>query len=89
MSPEQGQARPVDARSDIYSVGVLFYEMLTNEKPYYAKTPSALIEQHIHADIPTLEGELGIYQPILRKLLAKNPDDRYQSVSDILIRLHP
>ena len=84
MSPEQGQAQALDARSDLYSAGVLFYEMLTGVKPFVAKTPSALIEQHIHADIPRLEGNLAVYQPIVDRMLAKHPDDRYQSADELI-----
>lgn len=84
MSPEQGQGKAIDARSDLYSAGVLFYEMLTGEKPYMAKTASAMIEQHIHAEIPRLGGELARYQPLVDRMLAKEPDDRYQSAAELI-----
>lgn len=84
MSPEQGEGGIIDARSDLYSAGVLFYELLTNAKPFSAETPSALIYQHVHADIPDLKDELKKYQPLLDKMLAKNPDDRYQSAAELI-----
>ncbi len=84
MSPEQGEGSVIDARSDLYSAGVLFYELLTNQKPFFAETPSALIYQHVHADIPQLKDELSMYQPILDRLLAKSPDDRYQSAAELI-----
>ncbi|MDX1519623.1 MAG: hypothetical protein R3318_05825, partial [Gammaproteobacteria bacterium] len=64
--------------------GVLFYELLTNEKPYFANTPSALIYKHVHADLPKLKDDLAKYQPILDRLLAKDPGDRYQSAVELI-----
>jgi eukaryotic-like serine/threonine-protein kinase len=84
MSPEQGEALPVDARSDIYSAGILLYELLTGEKPYYAETPAALIYQHIHAPIPALPEALSRYQFIIDKTLAKNPVDRFQAAIELV-----
>ncbi|MCG8325627.1 MAG: protein kinase [Thiotrichales bacterium] len=84
MSPEQGEGEEIDARADLYSVGVLFYEFLTRKKPFFAETPSALIYQHVHADIPRLEGELEMYQPLLEKMLAKAPGDRFQSAAEMI-----
>lgn len=84
MSPEQGEGKLIDARSDLYSAGVLFYEFLTKDKPFFAETPSALIYQHVHAEIPKLNGDLSQYQPILEKLLAKQPEDRYQTAAELI-----
>lgn len=87
MSPEQGEGLPVDYRSDIYSAGVLLYELLTGEKPYTAMTPAALIYQHVHADIPLLPDELSQYQHIIDRTLAKHPDDRYQTAAELIVEL--
>ncbi len=84
MSPEQGEGRPVDARSDIYSAGVMYYEFLAREKPYKGSTPSSLIYQHVHADIPKLEGELACYQRIIYKMMAKDPAKRYQTAEELI-----
>lgn len=84
MSPEQGQGHPVDARSDIYSAGVLVYELLTGDKPYTADTAATLIYQHIYADIPRLPNNLIQYQDIINRTLAKSPDDRYQSAKELI-----
>ena len=84
MSPEQGEGYPVDCRSDIYSAGILLYELLTGEKPYTAMTPAALIYQHVHADLPNLPDELLKYQYIIEKTMAKHPDDRYQTASEMI-----
>ena len=84
MSPEQGQGLPVDVRSDLYSMGIIIYELLTGERPFKARTPSGIIYQHIHADVPRLPPQLASFQPVLNRLLAKNSDDRYASALEFL-----
>ena len=84
MSPEQGEGKAVDTRSDLYSAGVLLYELLTGEKPFAAKTPVALIYQHIFADIPRLPQAISQYQPIIDRALAKQADDRYQTAMEFI-----
>lgn len=84
MSPEQGEGHAVDHRSDIYSAGIMLYELLTGEKPFTAMTPAALIYQHVHADIPELPAPLSQYQFIIDKTLAKRPGDRYQSARELI-----
>jgi eukaryotic-like serine/threonine-protein kinase len=84
MSPEQGEGHNVDSRTDLYSLGVLFYELLTGDKPYSAATPAALIYQHIHAPIPRLPSALKQYQDVVDLLLAKKPEDRLQTARDVI-----
>ena len=84
MSPEQGEGKPVDFRSDIYSAGVMLYELLTGQKPFTARTPAALIYQHVHGEIPELPPELSQYQSIIDKTLAKDPDDRIQTARELI-----
>ncbi len=79
MSPEQCLGRAVDARSDLYSLGAVFYEMLTGTKLYETETMANLVTAHVHHPIPRLPERLAGYQPILDRLLAKDPDARFQS----------
>jgi len=79
FSPEQAEGGTVDNRSDLYGLGVILYEMLTGDKPYTATTLSGLVYQHVHGDLPQLPPHLKAYQPIVHKLLAKRPEDRYRS----------
>lgn len=84
MSPEQGHGEPVDVRGDIYSLGIIFYEMLTGEKAYDGETAMAVIVKHRQAPIPELPTSLREFQPLIRRMLAKAPADRFQSVADLL-----
>jgi eukaryotic-like serine/threonine-protein kinase len=84
MSPEQGEGHNVDTRTDLYSLGVLFYELLTGDKPFSAATPAALIYQHIHAPIPRLPKALKQYQDVIDLLLAKKPEERLQTARDVI-----
>lgn len=87
MSPEQGHGSAVDERSDLYSIGVIFYEMLMRQKPYLAQTPMAVIYMHANAPIPLLPEELRKYQQLLNKLLAKDPVHRFASASALLTKI--
>jgi serine/threonine-protein kinase PpkA len=84
LSPEQALAKPVDARCDIYSLGVLAYEMLTGSKPYQAQTAQQLLQMHVDAPIPQLPSALQRLQPVLEKMMAKDPANRYESAAQLL-----
>lgn len=76
-SPEQVSDDPVDARSDLYSLGGLFYEMLTGGPPYRAEDGMARALMHVTHPVPVLPDDRAIFQPIVNTLLAKNPAERF------------
>ncbi|TCO83694.1 serine/threonine-protein kinase PpkA [Plasticicumulans lactativorans] len=84
MSPEQAQGRPLDGRSDLYSLGVVLYEMLTGERPYKSDDSFATALMHVTAPIPQLAGELARFQDLINRLLAKSPDDRFPDAAALL-----
>jgi serine/threonine protein kinase len=84
MSPEQGRGNGVDERSDVYSLGVILFEMLTGEKPYSGVDAMGIIFKHSEAPVPVLPHRLSKYQSVINMLLAKKPENRIQSAAEII-----
>ncbi len=84
MSPEQARGQAVDGRSDIYSLGIMLFEMLTRRVPYQSPDPFAVAIMHINEPIPQLPPEHAVFQPLLEKLLAKDPNDRFQTGAELI-----
>jgi serine/threonine-protein kinase PpkA len=84
MSPEQTQGSGIDGRADLYSLGVVFYEMLVHEVPFKGKDAVAVAMKHMTAPIPQLPEHLREFQPVINRLLAKKPASRFQSGRELI-----
>lgn len=83
MSPEQARGRGLDGRSDLYSLGIVMYELLAGRVPYHAEDSLAVGIMHITQPVPQLPAEYKALQPVLDLLLAKEPEDRFQDGSAV------
>jgi len=85
MSPEQGRGLPLDARSDLYALGILAFEMLTGNVPFNDDNPMTVIQMHLHGAIPPLPQSVPYsVQQIVRRALEKDPGRRYQSSGEMM-----
>ncbi len=91
MAPEQGMGEKADARSDIYALGIILYEMVTGKVPYQAETPLAVLMKHVTAPLPLprqIKPDLPeSVERVILKALSKSPDDRFQRVEDMITAL--
>jgi eukaryotic-like serine/threonine-protein kinase len=89
MSPEQAEGKPLDARSDIFSFGIVLYELLAGKRPFSGATDLEVLQKIIHEAPPPLstEGSSPELDKILQKLLEKIPSERYQSAADLVVDL--
>jgi serine/threonine protein kinase len=79
MSPEQALGENEDERTDIYSMGAVFFNMLTGEKPYRGETLEEIVQQHLHAPVPKLPSRYRHLQFFLDKMMSKDKEDRYSA----------
>ncbi len=85
MSPEQAlMSENLDGRSDIYSLGVVFYETLTRNRPYKTTKNDSVLSQHVHAPVPTLPESEAVHQHLIDRMMAKDAADRYASANELL-----
>jgi serine/threonine protein kinase len=84
LAPEQARIEPVDGRTDIYGLGIIFYEMLTGKKPFEGDSPVHIVFKHLNEPIPQLPGEFAMYQQLLESMTAKDPGDRFANAAALL-----
>ena len=84
ISPEQAESKQVDGRSDIYSLGIVLYEMLTGAKPFQGNSDIQIIISHISDPVPELPAELAQYQELIDRMTAKSPDERFATAGEMV-----
>ncbi|HSD90167.1 MAG TPA: serine/threonine-protein kinase [Kofleriaceae bacterium] len=85
MSPEQGRGLPLDARSDLYALGILAFEMLTGNVPYNDDNPMTVIQMHMHGQVPPMPDSIPYsVQAVVRRAMEKDPARRYQSSGEMM-----
>lgn len=84
MSPEQIEGHTGDGRADLYSLGIVLFEMLTGRPPFDADDPFAVIAKHLSEPLPKLPEALSLYQPLIDRTLARNADERFSTARDMV-----
>jgi eukaryotic-like serine/threonine-protein kinase len=88
MSPEQAQGLPLDARSDLYSTGVILFEMLTGNRPYQGTTAVEVMQQHVNGQRPALPTSCASLEPLLDRLMARERTDRFSDAAEVRAALN-
>ncbi len=84
ISPERIIGEAATVQSDLYALGIIFYELLVGEKPFSGSHLAEVLQHHVFSPVPTLPDKLSVYQPLLSKMLAKSPEGRIQSADAVL-----
>ncbi len=87
LSPEQGKGDAVNARADIYSLGIVLFEMLAGRRPFEGKTPVETILMHHEQPLPALDGDVARYNALIARMAAKKPDQRFADCSALIVFL--
>jgi DNA-binding NarL/FixJ family response regulator len=84
MSPEHALGATLDLRTDLYSLGIMVYEMLTGRRPYTGASANEVLQAHVSAPLPELPAELARYQELLNRLLAKDRNQRFRTAAEVI-----
>jgi eukaryotic-like serine/threonine-protein kinase len=87
MAPEQAMGKPVDARADLYALGVMLFEMVAGRRPWDDENKVVLLGRHISDPVPPLAGAPPSLVAVIRKLMSKEADERYQKAEDVVAAL--
>ncbi|MCW8965028.1 MAG: protein kinase, partial [Gammaproteobacteria bacterium] len=88
VSPEQALGGKIDSRSDLYSLGILLYEMLEGKRPFTGENSIKIMMAHVNQPVPLLSQRWDVINDVLAPLLAKNPDDRFSSGREVVEALY-